>query len=318
MDAVPLAWSEFSWWRPRDPDALEWRTGRLFGQAPRDVRAMVPTVGQMPYLGDVSRRWADRWVVYRPLTQEPALFRDFADLEPDEPSFSGFAQTFGPLGLPYETTFSEGEQPRPAESFRGWLREWELLRGVVLLLTLISRSRYEALADRIGLDPDGAVLKSPDEARLLPLRGPSPPTTIASRDLHPQLWEEAAGIPSAARRRVHLARGWIQATVNTQLEMHGGLHPLLVRAVGLEGRLHFRAVPRSLAQALWFQCAQAIDERRDFKRCANCPKWMLIAPFHAGGRRTSAKFCSDLCRLQDWRKPEPKRPQKRKTKRRPR
>ena len=59
------------------------------------------------------------------------------------------------------------------------------------------------------------------------------------------------------------------------------------------GQLELVLQPRSLAMALWFQFAQAIELRKNYNVCQSCGKWLEISKY---GSRRDKKYCSNKCR----------------------
>jgi endogenous inhibitor of DNA gyrase (YacG/DUF329 family) len=65
-------------------------------------------------------------------------------------------------------------------------------------------------------------------------------------------------------------------------------------------RLHVVLQPQSLLGGLWLQYAAAVDSNKSFANCRQCG-----APFEVSrepsGKRRSARFCSDRCRMAHYR-----------------
>jgi len=57
--------------------------------------------------------------------------------------------------------------------------------------------------------------------------------------------------------------------------------------------------PTSLWAALYLQFAIAAAEDTKPRKCAQCPRWFAVGPNH--GRKTSAIYCSDRCRVAAYR-----------------
>lgn len=57
-------------------------------------------------------------------------------------------------------------------------------------------------------------------------------------------------------------------------------------------------IPDSLLGMLWAQFAMAVSENRQDQKCPNCGEWFLLGP---GGAKRSREFCSDSCKIKEYR-----------------
>lgn len=62
--------------------------------------------------------------------------------------------------------------------------------------------------------------------------------------------------------------------------------------------LQMQIVPHSLLGALWLQFAQAVEQNKDYRRCAQCDRWLEIS---LSAVRKSKLFCSNACRTKAFR-----------------
>jgi len=71
---------------------------------------------------------------YNPMTDEPALFRAFIDLKPEEPGdLLAFANRYGPLGLTgtmYVEDWEDDSDESPRDTLEGWRDEIRYMRSV--------------------------------------------------------------------------------------------------------------------------------------------------------------------------------------------
>jgi hypothetical protein len=312
----PLAFNQanarwtFRWWRPKSRDVLSWRTAVRWGDPKRhEFHALFTTTARFPYgemLGHVRR---DQWEQYEPLTEEPALFRNFANIAATEGALLQFALKYGPLGIatassdPLAALETDNPNnvapPVMTEGLETWLFDRQAIRRVLAVLDALRLRRWRRLADWIRVENEMAILDFPEEPPWLRARNGVHRERIASAAFRPELYASAMTLSNTSERTALLAREWVSSAVNQRLAIHGGLHAFLAHN-DLERRLEFRVVPTSLAGAIWLQCAESIQENRSYRKCLNCPKWLLVST--DGGRRESAEFCTDRCRLQHWRK----------------
>lgn len=85
-----------------------------------------------------------RYKVYDPRSK-PALFRNFAELEPTEDAIQRFANEYGPLGLfgPIEVQLEHGGKTFPnGEQFEVWVREIRHMRQAVNALEALEQALY--------------------------------------------------------------------------------------------------------------------------------------------------------------------------------
>lgn len=71
-----------------------------------------------------------------------------------------------------------------------------------------------------------------------------------------------------------------------------------------EGRLREGPVPSHLAGAIWLQLAFGLTRHAEYRTCANdgCRRPFEVAAGLTTGKRANAKFCSQACKSQDYRK----------------
>jgi predicted nucleic acid-binding Zn ribbon protein len=126
---------------------------------------------------------------------------------------------------------------------------------------------------------------------------------IASPDIRPELWNlirhEDFDRPETLRRAVLM---YLQLCINQQLESHSCARviydPHPDRAE--RDRIRLFVYPTSLLGAMWIQFARVCEGSATLRRCENCGKWFEVS-LEDTGKRRSAKFCSDKCRVESYR-----------------
>jgi hypothetical protein len=242
---------------------------------------------------------------YRPLSEAPALFRRFSELEPSEEAIARFSREFGPL-----TSGARVEEPEAvgsgqhdlvislAEPFSLWTDAISSLRGAVELweaLAHVDVARIKTILDISEPDIVEVLCSGPFVTAQwsLPLR-----TSAAAAELfpgrNPYLYEGfhynrlVAVEPGI---EVSLAKDALRALIDTAL--------VGTCALRLGEDMRLQVVPQDLLAAMWVQLARAIDGGRTYRRCEGCGEWMEIAPDVA---RSDKKYCSTTCRSRDHRK----------------
>jgi hypothetical protein len=232
-----------------------------------------------------DRRWLvwdipskDLLVSYRPLSDTPALFRTFADLEPTEDAFVSFVNRFGMLGT--REVACIGNQLISGESLTRFLSEHNEVGQVVRMIDALNRGRgLQICAEAICGEPRRLGLPHPFIGSALRSGG--------FREL-----KEACG-------------KWVQATVNEHLGGTGDVGDAVLTVLGRDpsGDLRIQPQTRSLLGILWLQCARAAEGDQVFRQCKCCRGWMLIAP--RAGKNRQAMYCSAVCKVRAFRKRKP-------------
>lgn len=247
------------WARPTNP-VMQWIDGvpgRPFDRGkPDECRWLI-------FAGET------KFVSYRPLTDEPTLFRIFAELDSTEESFRGFANRYGLLGI--QDAFLIGRQLMFGEQLARWRAEHANLRQVLRVLDCLKTCRTSGLTAMLETIP-------PERARHV--------TDFSSPR---EFWVE-----------------WVRTTISHMLRGTTGSGDSVVLALERTARRRLRLefVPRSLLAVLWLQCARLAEGSQKYRRCRNCDSWFLISP-EGFGRRRQAIYCSSRCNVQAFRKRNP-------------
>jgi hypothetical protein len=168
------------------------------------------------------------------------------------------------------------------------------MRHAVALWDMAREGNIEGLSQHIHWEGREAVKY---RSRPSPAPGESPKhlpqrtyILLASKHLHPERLERFR--PGDV---IEPAGYLVQQLVNEHLQ--GRVSPRLLWDAH-DGRLRLYDVPHGLIGALWLQFARAIDGKRTYRRCRECPRWFELTPAIA---RTNKRFCSDACRFKAYR-----------------
>ena len=234
---------------------------------------------------------------YRPLHDELAAFRAFAELDPNNrDNVTEFVRKFGLL-LEQKKLLAPGlpsDLPHPArfvEPFSLWQDETRAMRNAVDVFDALDKPRR--LAEWIRLEsPTG------DPNRVLFCRGEEGEmprsAEIASDTFRTSLLGYIVGQPrDAALRRA--GKFFIQQEINSRLEKTAA--PKLLYNPESD-QLELWLTPTNLLGALWLQFARAVEASKTYSRCQVCTQWFEVS---SEGKRRHSKYCSDRCRVKAYR-----------------
>lgn len=245
------------------------------GSAPIYSTWRVPEAGYRWVSRQGERRLVEEPVttpvrLYDPIQDRPALFRRFAELDPEESPILAFANEYGLLGI-------------PRESLQAWTRHIARMRDVVALLYAADRGDAEAVARWITLQQTAmgisATLRRGETGSRETLR---PEDDDLARYLEPT-------------NRVLAARFFADKIINGELEAHSSARMLYDPR---DGSHELHVAPSSLLGALWIQAGDLAAGRRDYQKCEQCGTWFALSPDTS---RADRRFCSDRCRTRAYR-----------------
>ncbi len=210
---------------------------------------------------------------YEPLQDEPALYREFAEIEATPEGILRFANQWGGLekyGVDFRPkdkvkfpSRGPSEDPRfmcyHGETFETWEHSISMLSSSIQLWDMIQAG------DIKGIEEQKSVRNFLNGER---------PTIEEIRN---------AGL------------GWVQAMVNMGLGNFA--QPKLLFNEN-KSRLAIYIAPHNLRGAFWLQFARAIEGDIRYARCVECSRWMEIA---IGSGRPDKKYCSNACRMRRYR-----------------
>jgi hypothetical protein len=212
------------------------------------------------------------WRFYEPLSEEPALFRTFAESGDD---IQRFANSFGALGVSETRAWSDIERvPEEVdhdvtvESVSTWNRE------ITGISTCIEVWR--------GMDSYDM-----EKLRKIPFVDSS-----ILQEFRPDPWKRMRKVSDADKA---MAFVWDQIR---QRLVHTEPRVLHVEASNAPLPLEVVIAPKNLLGALWLQLAEAIRTNPRHVKCRNCGRWFEVA---ARGRRSDVAYCSANCRTASYR-----------------
>jgi hypothetical protein len=309
-------------------DGFRWIEARKFCPQPFGQSHLAPVERWLVLPHSTEKRQTRQ---YGPLTEEPALFRTFADTPATEEGIQHFASQYGWLGipslvLPQEELNLIDEQIRMAEeagtletllvtSFREAL---EALRDP----TKSKGIAGESLADwketiwrmRFGLGLwDAIERKNVEQLRRFIVfqegfDGGGCFVYRSSEEVSENyemgvIDETAHDIPMEARALarpsnvLHLALIVVQELVNKQIWAHTG--PALL-SEPQKDRVKLNIVPKNLIGGMWLQFARSIDGEKNYRQCRQCGKWFEIS---LEANRPTRFYCNDgPCRAKAYRR----------------
>lgn len=212
------------------------------------------------------------WVrAYAPLTDEPALFRTFADLPATPEVIVAFADRYGMLGGAVVRRFLVPDSDEIGIGIGEPIEAWrDAIRDIRRVVQTWDRARES--------DPHRPRWQRPEKVTKVYRSG---------------LCHNVAAVLRERWRPDVLPN--VQRAINAKLSAETSARMLWDRE---EGRLRLHLRPASLLGALWLQLAQAIDGNADYRRCRVCAAWFEL---HPDRNRTSRAYCGDACRVKAYR-----------------
>jgi hypothetical protein len=282
-----------------------------------DAEWSVETVSPLPASGRFLVAHPTSWRRSQPLTDEPALFRRFADLAPTEASLLVFANRYGGLGVTQPIRLADG-RPGHGESFDRWQQELREFKAVLRVWDAFTGQASKDCADgmHLGTGPldereafdrwiRGRPSHAPREAcaEMPVVGGPSVPATEEFL-LSWSTGESGRRCGDPTTRDVPtdpvgwLAVAYVSERVNVRLRDHTSMR-LLPREREPGGLpLGLSVVPVNLLGAMWLQCARAIAGDGRYQRCPQCHEWFKVPP---KALRENTTYCSPRCRVAAFR-----------------
>jgi hypothetical protein len=287
---------DFVWRRPTDGNGYAWADCRP-ARSPREPqRALV--------LRDEARL-----VGYSPLKEKIALYRELAAAAPTTEGILAFANRYGLLGADVdmgEVEAAEGVSPRQldrVEPLLKWVMEMVWLREAVRLWDLVRAKSDQRLAEVIRWERPGvARYKMPREVS--DALGGRPQTQVPEDEpRHYKGWDIFASAPGGEYLRSSTREGDVRTPAT--LFVLGLINERLPRLVGpclfldhKRNRVVRQDMPLNLLGAIYLQFASAVLEQTAPRTCPKCGRWFDVAP---GASRADRIFCSDTCRIRNFR-----------------
>jgi hypothetical protein len=288
----------FRWHRAEG--GYQWKDGRVFAPDSQPTLSAADRA-ETRFLVENAMGTPRHWR-YRPLENNPTLYREFASLEPTEEAFAGFANQYGELGV---GVFTDASTAAAVEVASGivhdplcrWRSAHSSIRAVAEVLTAIQADDAATLKQWFTVSPSGARYQRHEPGAPFPSVG----WVTVANELRDYIWTWATKANSDAEFLLRIARGWAQEQINEAIG--GDRQPgttCSARVVFDQDREHMtlRIVPETLIGAMWFQCARVLALNPIFRACRHCGKWFELSP---DARRKHAIYCSDRCKVAEYR-----------------
>lgn len=231
---------------------------------------------------------------YRPLTEEPTLYKDFAKLALDAKEILDFSNRYGMLLggqlLLAGPTVRTDHILLGGESLWLWAEEIIAMREAVELVDAIRDAELNSDKDRleqliiwrknqIAYNPGaGPWRETPKELQAMLLlvrqarrqqRAPSGPEDITIPLIYDPRFKDWA----RDRNLVDPAKEYLVMIINKRIR--GNVSPQLRMVEGRSSEIHLRAsqVPHNLLGAMWLQVFQDFAGMRRIRECPLCGKW---------------------------------------------
>jgi hypothetical protein len=214
-----------------------------------------------------------------PLAAPTALHRALAKLEPEHLAIQRFADAWGLLygGL----NLGGGRQ-----DFGAWIDAITSLASAVALYEAINRADVVTL--REWLSDDVARDTYEEDVRFGEPGADPEGLALFPSGADVALWPMEHVVAKAHERLLR---------VDIRRHLFGGAAPdIAFDEQGRAGRVV--VMPLDLEGAAWLEFADAVLGHRTFRQCGACSQWFEVAP-DVG--RTDKRFCSDVCRVNNWR-----------------
>jgi hypothetical protein len=227
------------------------------------------------------------FVRYRPLEEEPGLFRTFAALPPGPEGLLDFANSYGELGewpslrgLTYEQAKASGGGGRREKR---WDRDRNRMGCAVRLWDALDAGAWDDVRAALG-DVRAALAVLPGPDFLDPPEGQKP--------------DELTAVALRALMQVFI--GPIRDFASMFASMGGVIAGLWPAVGGWDARsrqpcLHI--APYSLLQAMHVQFVRSILGGLAYRRCPACGRFFEVGPGAGTGGRSDKFACTTSCRV---------------------
>ncbi len=277
---------EFRWYAPVDGEGYRWltraevhnvrRDGPFFDTSDLAFESEVRSDDETLVLASGV---ATRFRAYRPLADEPALFRVFGELDPTKEALLSFANRYGPL-VYHRAVNQEGQEEAGTDNSRiagtilGWEYQQKKMAQLLRLWGLIIEAKEEPLREIISWKGDYVYARLWGEEKDYPLGQPPGGAFIPGALLQP-------------------ARVFLDRMVSGSMVISGKV------TIGVEWDCfadedYLEVMPLSLLGAMYFQFAQAIAEKKQYRRCVVCNRWIELSPRI---NRVDRLTCGNSCRM---------------------
>lgn len=243
-----------------DEDVLD-----VFKVSARDPIKGTITLGHTDDAGlfIVERPDTTSYISMKPLDEESALFREFADLNGSPDSFIEFADQHGLLLRSHRLNLWDGMVNKSigADLLSSWGYEhWILKKAIEVWDLLQDKGEYHKLHRLVKWDKSGFYVEARDKDRAYLAS-----SSVSTQDqAFPRFKPGDAFLP---------AQYFVQTQINRKLREYR-VNPMLLMSTGNKLKQYF--VPENLLAAMWFQFFQAVTGEKRYKRCDICKKWVDV------------------------------------------
>jgi hypothetical protein len=283
---------ELSW--PVPVDGFEWvPTGAIYGGTTQFGEWLAPICRGAP---PPTRTWN--------VMNEPALFRNFAELTPTQGEVVEFANRFGPLtnglAVVHIPDYKGGHVALNVETMDIWRGEIDDMRHLLSWWDHLGGTTANWFQNFLKVVSDESGPKLIHE-----LRGSAnfDEVVIVSEN------DDGAHVLASFRRgdiRYAAAHG-LSTLLNKKMSAHRlsiRLHPKRGTKQdpvqkSARGPVAYTEslVPPDLLSALWLQFSQSVRGAKEYRQCEQCANWFELT----AERRGDAKFCKEACRSRAYR-----------------
>lgn len=255
--------------------------------------------------------------LYRPDQEQPALFREFAGLPPDdEEAILAFANRFGMLGESilawWDLRPDPPKQGATFEPLSSWAASIRELRHALRLHEIVRRGDRGAAAAvlRWGLPadphPQAWFIRSdfdadPDAFAAWWLsENPAAPPEAVRWQYDRMCWVQVytGQMPSPSDDPLVVVRTWVDGHIKYRVE---GMATVTYAIDPDHGRRVFQVRANHLIGLMWLQFARAVAGEKEYRACKECRTWFELGA-RDDGRKGRRVFCGDPCKLKDYRR----------------
>ena len=233
---------------------------------------------------------------YQPTAENPALFREFAEMDASAENIVSFADRWGPLNTTFELVRPINDDISSSiqsdisrnSSFDGqqlsvWQDHQNQLREIVRIWDSVQEKKSNELECDFRWDEQNKCFMR-----------------FSNRRFREGWYNYArlSQLPDGTKPGdiVAAARHWVIQHINQSLARSAS--PALVSQSDKE-MFSLHIVVKNLIGFFWLQLSQSIGDGARFNRCSVCAKPMKISP---GEGRPDRSYCSDACRMRAYRK----------------
>ena len=266
--------------------SLEKSTTKVFSGGYRVIDAkMVPGKQFLRFLTTTEDQKGGYRVIDPLQSEYRALYLEFSQLDCSEASIVKFANDYGLLGIAQSIVPRNSKVKVSGEPIAHWIECIKDLNFAVTLQQSINSNDTEKLSKFIKWQStkDGYVCK-------VNCRYAKRVFLSKKENAHlAELVEINDLVRPAKLLLADMVNFYVMQFVSTQLTWEDELF----------SDMAFKMVSKSLIGSIWMQLAYSISEDVQYRRCIECGKWFVVAKGERGKKR---KFCSDACKLKDFRR----------------